>query len=297
MPSLAQLRIFLAVINTGSFTAAADAIGLSQSAVSHSVASLERELGIALFARERAGAVAIPPAERIADHARKMLTLEEAIGREADGVRGAERGRVRLGTFPSVSTRVLPGLLGGMRLRHPGIEVIPLTGTDDEVRGWIAAGTVDVGVVTLPARGMDTLPLAVDAYIALVPTAHPLAIRASVRVAELAGEPFVMGQPECERVVAAMFRRACAAPRQRVVALDVATMLAMVQEGLGVTIVPEFAVPANVSGVSALPLDPPERRHLALAVRSLAAAAPVVRSFLRHAEEWARSRGTLDTRP
>lgn len=83
---------------------------------------------------------------------------------------GLETGKVRLGSFPSVTARFLPGLLRQFRQRYPGIEVVLFEGTDDEVRNWIRTRTVDLGVVALPVEGLETIAIARDEFLFVPPT-------------------------------------------------------------------------------------------------------------------------------
>lgn len=209
---------------------------------------------------------------------------------------------MRVGAFPSVASRRLPRLLSAFGRRYPGIELTLREGTDDEVREWLRARAVDVGVVTLPADGWATVRLAEDELCAVVPAAHALASAPAVRADHLAEDPFVMSLGGCETLIRAVLRANGVTPRVKFAVRDVDTVLALVAEGLGVTVVPALALPAALPNVAVLPLEPPIRRRLALAVRSRDAVAPAVAAFLDLARDGTgqvepRRRGDAVDRP
>ena len=282
--NLMQLRLLVAIVETGSFTAAAAAFRMTQSAVSHAIAGLERELGVVLLDRTRQGIAVTEAGEHALAHARAILAHLEELQDEVAASSRLAGGKIRIGSFPSVTAGILPGILGPFHRRYPGVETVVLEGSDAEVVEWIRSRAVDVGVVTLPADGLDAMPLAVDRMLAVVPSAHPFADLPMIRAADLADEPFIMSTAGCEPLILACFRDAGCLPRVRFRVGDVNAILAMVREGLGVTIIPELAVPP-AEGLCALPLDPPAMRHLGFAVRSLAGASPAVRAFLEQARQ------------
>lgn len=131
--TLVQLQVLIAIADSGGFTAAAAQLGMSQSAVSHALGALEQELGVTLVERGRPGVRLSEAGKRIVAHARAMSSLEEHIRQEAAS-RGVAAGKLRIESFPSVSARLLPGILRRYTSRYLGVEVVLFEGTDDEVR-------------------------------------------------------------------------------------------------------------------------------------------------------------------
>lgn len=275
----AQLRAFVAVIEAGSFTAAATALELTQSGISHAIAGLEAALGTTLLERDRRGVALTEAGARALGEARAALYHLEQLRRGATAP-GEVRGRLRLGLFPSVAARLLPPVIGAFARCHPGVELVLREGTDDEVREWLRTSRIDIGVVTLPQSGLTTVPLARDALLAVVPAAHPLAGADAIDVARLATEPFIMSAGGCEPLIRGIFALAGVAPQVRFAIRDVGTILALVREGLGVTIAPALTLPPTLDGLGVLGLDPPAERHLALALRELDRTTPAVVAFI-----------------
>jgi DNA-binding transcriptional LysR family regulator len=228
--------------------------------------------------------------------ARQILACEEHIRQEAAAKAGETEGRVRLGSLPSVSARLLPTLVGVLKRRHPRINVVLFEGSDDEVLDWLRSRAVDVAVVVPPIKGFETIPLASDQMLAVLPAAHPLSRATKVSVAALTREPFVMSKGGCEPMIRAIYRRAGKNPTVRYEVREATTILAMVREGLGITMMPELLLPPDYPGVRGVPLSPPARRRLALAFPSLAGAPPAVQTFVRESShDGERSATGLDS--
>jgi DNA-binding transcriptional LysR family regulator len=288
--TLVQLQVFVAVVEAGSFTAAAERLGMTQSATSHALAALEAELGVRLLERQRQGVTLTMLGCDVLAHARTMLAESEHIRQLAAAARGLATGRLRIGSFPSVSARLLPGLLRAFQQCYQGIEVVLFEGTDQEVSEWIHTRIVDVGFVTGPAAGLETTEIAQDELHVIMAADHPLARAAHIHVAQLVAEPFVLSKAGCEPLIRDICRQADVALHAQYEISDVSTILAMVQEGLGVSIVPAMNIPDAMLGIAALRLDPPAYRHLSLATLA-GAAPPVVQVFIHQARIWAEAQG------
>lgn len=281
--TLQQLRVLVAVAEVGSFTKAAGALRMTQPGVSHTIAGLETQLGAPLIERDRGGVRPTEVGERVLVHAREILGLVERIGHEVSGAKELRTGKLRIGSFPSAASRILPTLMGAFNERYPGIEVTLVEGTDQEVLEYIRSRAVDVGFVTLPAAELETVPVAEDELLAVLPEWHPLADAETIGIERLAEEPFVMSKGGCEPLIFSAFRSAGCEPNTRFEVRDMGAILAMVVEDLGVTVVPELALPRRSEGLEDLctvPLDPPVRRRLALATRSLDTASPAATAFV-----------------
>lgn len=263
--NLTQLRSFIAVAEAGSFTGAATAIGLTQSGLSQALAALEEALGTKLLVRQRHGVELTAFGERALAHARAAFVHLEALRREAAEAAGEERGSVRIAAFPSVFATVLPRLLRRFRSLHPDIEVVALETDDREIEVWLHNGAIDLGVVLNPAPDRHAILLGQDAWVAVLPAAHPLGRRNTLSLAILVGEPFVLATGGCihhARALAAAAGLALADVRIEV--RDWASAIALVREGLGVCIVPESTLPEVRRGLRVARLDPPIFRQFGL---------------------------------
>ena len=175
-------------------------------------------------------------------------------------------------------------IIAQFRHRYPGVTAAVFEGTDQEVSDWIDDHTVDLGIVTGPRPDLETVPLAEDEMLAILPSGHRLAGRKEITVAGLAGEPFLMSAGGCEPAIRRLHdqHRVPLAPASRVT--DMATLLAMVREGLGVSIIPALSIGTSRDGITALPLRPRAPRVLLLSTRD-ADLSPAARAFLSHVRD------------
>lgn len=266
--NLAQLRSFVSVIEEGGFTQAANTLGLTQSGVSHAVASLERELGLALVSRARGRVQLTAHGELIIGHARDVVRRVDRIAEEAAAAVGRHQGRLRVAGFPSAG-QLLPAVIAELGRRLPEVTVVLLEGSDIEVRGWLDDGVIDVGVVAEllgchpSVEAAAGVLLCEDRMVAVLSPDHPLAGQADVTLTDLTDDPFLLSDSGCEPLLRQMHEAAGIELRPRRRVRDMSTLLALVREQLGVTVVPELSL-TGVHGLIAVPVTPAARRALRL---------------------------------
>ncbi len=283
-----QLRALETIVTEGSFLAAAKRLHLSQSSLSHAIAALEGELGARLLDRGRHGASPTDAGLRVLPYARQVLASLDAIRSETSNETGLLSGRVRVGSIPSAAVAFLPKVIARFIGAHPDVEIVLLEEPSQSMRllgEWLRTQTIDVALVELPAVGMRTSALMRDELCAIVPSSSPLSKRRQLSVRDLAQEPFVMSRYTSEPLLHAAYARQRLSPRVRFEVQDLGTLVSMVREGLGVSIVPRVAFPAVLPGVTLIPVTPRIHRELGLALRDPDHAAPALRAFVRSAEE------------
>lgn len=284
--TLWQLQTLLAVVQTGSFSAAALELDSAQSAVSYAVAELERDLGVRLLERGRFGARPTAVGVRVAAHARAMLSLQEALRQEAALERGSVQGRVRVATFRSMASQVLPKVMARLRRSYPGLEVGLLEADRDvpELERLLLEGYAEAAFLQAPYPDeVLAWSLLRDPYVALMPQGHPLAPRASVGCADLLGLPLILYEDDdrCGVTLQRYLQRSALRPAS--VAYRVredSTIFSLVAQGLGVSIVPELASRDLPDTVLRVPLAEPLERLLGVAIAPQSLKVPAVRAFL-----------------
>ncbi|MER0784312.1 LysR family transcriptional regulator [Pseudomonas aeruginosa] len=268
MMNLLHWRLLVAVADAANISRAAERVGITQSGASQAIAQLEAALGFQVFARERRHIGVTALGEQVIEHARAMLERLDAIRVLADDSRGLSGGRIRLASFPSVISTLLPSLLRDFQRRHPGIELVALEGTDEEVEDWLATGTVELGVVLNPAPGRAAAILGQDAWVAVLPTSHPLGRRASesgVTLEELAVQPFILATGGCAvNGQSLMTQAGLHLSDVRVTVRDWASACVLVREGMGVALVPESTLPEEQRGLRVMSLLPTVHREFGL---------------------------------
>ncbi|WP_313207459.1 LysR family transcriptional regulator [Stenotrophomonas sp.] len=284
--NLAHWRLLVAVADEGTISRAAERVGISQSGASQAIGQLEAALGFPIFVRGRRQVDVTALGAQVVEHARTMLGGLQAIRALADDNQGVSGARIRLATFPSIISTVLPALLRDFQRRHPGIEVVVVEGTDEEVEQWLDAGAVDVGVVMNPAPARSPLALGSDVWVAVLAQAHPLGRRATERgiaLDELAAEPFILATGGCTVNGQRLMEDAgLQLSDVRITVRDWASACVLVREGLGVSLVPESTLPSDRQGLRVLPVSPAIRRVFGLVRSPAAHASRATQVFMRN---------------
>jgi DNA-binding transcriptional LysR family regulator len=284
MMNLLHWRLLVAVADAGNMSRGAERVGITQSGASQAIAQLEASLGFKVFTRERRHIGITALGEQVVEQARAMVERLDAIRALADDSRGLNGGRIRLASFPSVISKVLPGLLRDFQRRHPGIALVALEGTDEEVEAWLDAGTVELGVVLNPAPGRAAALLGRDAWVAVLPSSHPLGRRASgsgVTLGEVAAQPFILATGGCAVHGQSLVERAgLRLPDVRVTVRDWASACMLVREGMGVALVPESTLPEDRRGLRVMQLTPPVHREFGLVCSEAGKASRPVQALL-----------------
>lgn len=268
MMNLLHWRLLVAVADSGNISRGAERVGITQSGASQAIAQLEASLGFKVFTRERRHIGITALGEQVVEQARAMVARLDAIRALADDSRGLNGGRIRLASFPSVISTLLPGLLRDFQRRHPGIALVALEGTDEEVEAWLDAGTVELGVVLNPAPGRAAAILGRDAWVAVLPSSHPLGRRASatgVTLGEVAAQPFILATGGCAVHGQSLVERAGLRLQDvRVTVRDWASACMLVREDMGIALVPESTLPEDRRGLRIMQLTPPVHREFGL---------------------------------
>ncbi|GAB2582437.1 LysR family transcriptional regulator [Streptomyces capparidis] len=276
-----ELRVLVAVADTGGFSAAAAALGLTQSAVSHSVRGSERRIGAVLFERGRTGARPTPAGEKAVAYARRVLRLLDVLAAEARGAArpDAVEGPLRIAAFRSAALHLLPPVLRRLRARHPGIE--PRVRIVREVgrgtAGEVADGRADIGIATL--GGSATLP---PGLVASGLLEEPYALVHAAGHAAPRSLPLVDWAENCGSYTREWWAAQDWIPRATVEAEDDGAVLSLVGAGHGMAIMPALSLVGAPDSVGITDLGPtrPTRRVGYVTTPELAGTA-VVRALVR----------------
>lgn len=194
-----RYEIFLKVCETGNFTKAAEALNYTQSGISQMMAGLEEELGVQLFARAKKGVVLTDNGQRLIPYIREMVNQKEKLRQAAFNINNKVEGKLRIGSFSSVTAMWLPHVVHFFKENYPQVEVQIFDGNYDEIHDWIIRGQVDCGFLSsILAEDLTFYPLHQDALCAVLPREHPLAQRSSVTPEELLQYPFIIETPGCD---------------------------------------------------------------------------------------------------
>jgi len=281
---LSQLRALVAIAHTGTFSDAASQLDLSQSAVSHAIATLEEELGVSLLSRGRQGAVLTPVGQQITNEASMMLTHLKVIGRKAQDAKGLQAGLVRVVGFRSVATHVLPVVIEEFRRLYPGISVS--IGEGNDVRGAeeiLKRGEADIGFTYLPVSdAFDAWELFRDDYVALLPKEKAVKADQPLTWEVLNSLPLILPMPEdgCRYNVDQYLLRHGQSITPAYEVKEDSTVVSMVRRGLGSTIIAKLAAEPIPEDVAVCELPAPLQRVIGVITLADALQTPPVFAFL-----------------
>ncbi len=256
---------FLKVLETGSFTKAAALLGYTQPALSQMIASLEKELQVKLLRRSRTGVSLTPEGAQLLAPIQSSVEQYLAMRRAANEVRGLERGLVRIGCISSVSCHWLPQVIRRFWQDHPGVQVVLHQGDYTSIPEWVREGRVDFGFVNPAAvRSMPTLPVKSGEFRAVVPKDNPLAKQDHVTLEQLAAQDFLLLEEGDYSEPLEAFSAQGLTPRVRLRMHDDYSILSMVEQGLGVSVLAELVLRKTAYDVAILPIEPAVTRTLAV---------------------------------
>lgn len=278
--TLTQLQILKIVVELKSFTLAASQLGISQSAVSHAIKLLEKDLNVVLFHREQNQITLTAIGETMLPHIRTMLSLHDLLYQEAQASNGLKKGVVRIGSFgPTASSKILPNLLAEYRAQFPHIEIQVDEGDDASVAQWLLDQRIDIGFVTLPDERFETWPILQDQWVAILPHQHPLAQQANVTLKDLTKYPFNLTGAGSGEKILQLFKDQKLSPNIKFRTLQLLSTLSLVERGEAVSIVAESAIPKGAN-IAIKPLLPKIERTVAIAVMNQTRLSPASSQFL-----------------
>ena len=285
--SLKKYEAFVRTVDLGSLTKAAQVLGYSQPGISHMIRALEQEFGFALLRRSRDAVFPTENAEKLLPYLRQIERGERSILELAAKISGAEEGTVRIGAFYSVSMHWLPKVIGNFSQKYPGISIQLSEGNHGEVWRWLVQGEIDLGFFSAPApEGFDFFPIAEDPVMAILPQNHPLCALEKIPARLLVKEPFLSpcegADEEVERVIR---EEGIYQPQIRYRIKGDETIFAMVEAGLGVTLMSRLLAEKTRAEVQIRPLEQRHCRVLGIAAQPGEQLSPAARRFLEAAAE------------
>ena len=275
MLDVRRLRVLREVATHGSFSAAAEALSYTQSAVSQQIAALEREAGSRLVERSARGVTLTDAGRALVGHADVILARLADAEEELQAIAGLRGGRLRLAAFPSACATLMPQAVARFRERHPGVELSLSPADPDDALRLLRGGESDMALsieATFTTRhepGLETMPLLDDPMYIMLPRDHPMAGRARLKLTDLAEEPWMIGTTgTCPDT--SIFLNACQAvgfaPNIAFNMDDYTAIQGFVAAGMGVSFIPDLALVAVRDDVvvRSLGARPPVRRIVAV---------------------------------
>ncbi|MBR5510417.1 MAG: LysR family transcriptional regulator [Lachnospiraceae bacterium] len=279
--TLLSYQVFMAVVEQESFQKAAQILQLTPSAISHAVASMEAELGSALFVRSRQGVYLTNYGKELFPYIKNVLNSDEYLQQAIAQFQGVQKGVVRIGIFNSACVEWMPSLLKDFEKEYPNVRLHIYQGTYDDIYHWLKDGVVDLGFLSSCSVGdLAYEPIYQDRIVCVVPKGFQPENPGYVTVDELKKQRFVTQREGCDADVNHFMKKYGLSAGGRSYIVDDMSAIALVMGGYGVCLVPELVI-RNISfPIDVYPLDVEEKRTIVLAsVRSDILAPAVQRMY------------------
>jgi DNA-binding transcriptional LysR family regulator len=285
---LARVQAFVSVARLGSISRAAEELFVTQPALTARLQAMERDLDAQLFVRSRHGSRLTEAGRALLPHAERALAALTR-GREAvQEVASGSAGRLTIGAAPAISTYVLPAMLHRFQARHPNVRLSVRSGHSEEVLEMVLRDEVEIGLMRpIQHPEVTTTLLYEDEVVLVVHRGHRFAAAGQVRMAELAAENLILFDrtSSYHELTSAIVRQAGISPRGQLEVDNIDAAKRMVEQRLGIALLPRTSVQAEIGGGRLVPVSvtdmPPVRRQIVVARRRDAGElSPVLAAFL-----------------
>lgn len=269
------------IIELGSFTKAAQALGYTQSSISQMMQSLETEYGIQILNRSKNGVSLTLEGQQLYPIIEQTIRAFNSVQEKATEIKGLDTGVIRVGTVSSITCHWLPQLIKTFTARYPHVDFVFYQGDYNSIQNWIKTGVVDFGF-TSPAAvtGIQTIELKQDELLAVLSPGSPLATKTSLTLTDLSQEPFILLEEGHFNEPLRAFEHTHLKPHIRYRIHDDYGIMTMVEAGLGISILPKLVLQRTHFNIVTRSLNPILNRDLAIGFRDTASLPIASRYFI-----------------
>ena len=278
-----KYEVFLRTLECGSLTRAGEELGYTQSGVSHMMKSLEEEVGFRLFSRGRAGVELTAEGARIVPIIRELSKWNEQLSQVLSSIKGFELGTIRIATIASISFHWLPKIIRRFLEDYPNIDIDIMEGGAEEIKTWLEDKRADIGFISIQENEtFETVPLKKDRFLAVLPPDFPLEGRKSFPLTDFNGQTFIISTRGIDYDIHRILEINSVTPKIKFSSTDDNTIISMVENGLGVSILPELMLAGHMHRVRTIKLKPDLFRNLGMVVPSMKETSPAAKKFMEY---------------
>lgn len=289
-----RYSIFCMVIETGSFTKTAEMLGYSQSSISQHIKSIEQEMGTNLINRKKNRICLTKDGEDFYPYFKAMFNAEKDLKRKQQEMKGLKNNTIKIGTFTSVSRNILPPLMKNFKAKYPEINFVLKQGEYTSIQQRIKDDKIDFGFINGDVNsGLEMEILYRDKMMAVLPKNHALAKYASISLAQLASEPFILLDEGKSSVIMNAFSQYNLSPDIEYEVYDDYSILAMVRQNLGISTMYEMVLKGFENNLEIRPIKENPQRTIALVWRDWNTMSLAARSFVNFILERRDKRDTF----
>ena len=282
--TLLTYQVFKTVAEQGSFRKAADILGLTPSAISHAISSMEGELGFSVLNRSKNGVTLTNYGEHLLPYVNAVLNSDESLQQAIAEFNGLKQGKIKIGCFSSVCTSWLPDIMHSFQEEYPEICIEVFQGTYDDVVYWIKNGIVDLGFLSVSSAGdIPIQPLYKDPLLCVVPKGTvKKKDTAYMEIDEMRNHQFVTQRESTDADIQNFLKENSLSVQSNYHVVDDLATIAMVANGFGICLMPEMVMKDIPYEVDCYPVKPDAYRIIGIATLNPEFMAPAVRTMYNH---------------
>lgn len=282
--TLLTYQVFQTVANIGSFHKAADILGLTPSAISHAITSMEHELGFSLLTRSKSGITLTNYGEHLLPYVNAVLNSDESLQQAISELNGLKQGKIKLGVFSSVCTNWLPDILHSFQKQYSKITIEVFQGTYDDVYDWIKNGEVDLGFLSVSsAKDIPIQPLYKDPLLCVLPKGiRKDNSKPYIGIGEMRAHQFVTQRGCTDADIQNFLKENSLRIQSNYHVVDDLSTIALVEKGFGICLMPELVMRDIPYEVECYPVYPQAYRIIGIAALNPDFMAPAVRTMYHH---------------
>ena len=277
-------KIFVTVAETNNISYTAEVLGYTQSGVSHSMKRLEKELGLQLFIRDRYGVHLTPIGRDFLQKVRALMSENEKLEQFIYNIKGLEVGSLNIGALSSISVNWLPDIINNFNIEHPNITINLKEGGISDLYNWVSESKVDFAFSSLDIkdnnRNLEFLPISSDIYIAILPNEYNTESMNSFPISKFTGENFILPDLSYDNSIFEILKKENSKPIFRFSSQNDYSIISMVENGLGLSILPELAIKREKDRLKYLPLEPSYHRKLGISMKKFKDLSPAAKTFI-----------------
>lgn len=282
-----QYQALIKAVETGTLTQAAEELGYTQSGLTRALNSLEQQWSLRLLTRNRSGVKLTAEGQLLLPYIRRVLQEQQRLSEQVAEINGIRKGAIRIGTFNSVSAQWLPGMIKAFHTDYPGVQFELMHGTDAQIVSWVEEGLVDIGFVAYPTKpDLEADFLYRDPIVSIFAEDDPHAALDVFPISKLPTLPYIALNEGEEDEITTLLDKNQIQPDAHFVESDDHAVIAMVEQGLGTSLMSTMMLKGFARRIAAVPLDPPGYRDLGIACRSHALLSSAASLFYQYACDW-----------
>lgn len=281
--NIQKYMAFVRTVEYGSFTKVAELLNYSQSGISRMINDLEKEWGVSLLERGRSGVRLTSDGLKLLPFAKSVCNEYQKLQTQVEELNGLQSGLIRIGTFSSVATHWLPNIIKEFQKDYPNIDYELLLGDYTEIENWILEGRIDCGFLRLPTLPeFETLFLEQDKLLVVLPENHPLVDCKCFPIKALCDYPFMLLEKGAKAEVSEIFERCNIFPKVHFTTWDDYAIMSMIENGLGISILPELILQRIPYKIITKELEVPCFRNIGVAMRDPKLLSLATKRFLEY---------------